>query len=65
MAFVEFAGGCRAVESHSLEIIFCRGMEAIHEFFEFGFHFFGSVFARLSYAQIRVSYRTSRVVRDP
>ena len=39
VAFVEFAGGCGAVESDGLEIVFCRGLQAIDEFFELGFHF--------------------------
>jgi hypothetical protein len=38
MAFVEFAGGCGAVESHGLEVGFGRGLQAVDEFLELGFH---------------------------
>jgi hypothetical protein len=42
MAFVELAGGRGAVERYGLEVVFCRGLQAIDEFFEFRFHFFVS-----------------------
>jgi hypothetical protein len=39
VALVKFAGGCGAVEGYGLEVISCRGLQAIDQFFELGFHF--------------------------
>jgi hypothetical protein len=38
VAFVEFAGGCGAVEGYGLEVGFGRGLQAVDEFLELGFH---------------------------